>query len=128
MKYDFNKILKGLDKEILTNPIFDGVRIIKCNCGNILEQPKVIGNEKLTVAIISRMVLLNPGEDELNLTGEIKLERGMLAMRIKESEVKKDKIELDATEAGKLRELIGKKVTKPLIMIQCWNVLDQKDN
>lgn len=128
MKYDFNKILKGLDKEILLNPIYDGVRTIKCNCGNILEQPKVIGNEKFTVAIISRMVLLNPGEDELNLTGEIKLERGMLAMRIKESEVKKDKIELDATEAGKLRELIGKKVTNPLVMIQCWNVLDQKDN
>lgn len=136
MKYDFNRKLLDLDGKPMTRPEFDETPLIICQkCGAEISVPKKIADEDLTLGIISRSVLVNMTEKELqSVSGDKKNDRFILATQIKkvekantDGEGKKTPafMNLEGKELTLLQKLIGEKMGV-VIVGEATNIFDNE--
>lgn len=128
MKYNFNEILKDIDENNITQPVYEGTETVICGtCGNPVNKPKKTGDEDVTLALISKSALLNLSEDEAKLSGDDKNDRAELAMKIKSGIDSGEETDIDVKEAALIRDLIDKKYA-PIVVNRARAILDKKEN
>lgn len=132
-KIDFNKTMKDIeDKELddqvvpksqleqsINQLIISGVAGVD---ELMLKLKKIFEVQKFTLKKICIDSLLGNFEDEKDLSGEDKLKRYELAMKIKAG----GEIELASEDIASLKKLIGKRYNA-LVVGQAWNILENKD-
>lgn len=97
MKIDFNIELKNMDGEVLRD-----------------------GDKVLTLGAASINALMSTYPDEKNVSGEDKLKRYDLSLRIKNSDISSD---YKSEEITLIKKLIGKAFT-PLVVGQAYKILE----
>ena len=121
MKCDFSVSLKDLDGKVFSDQIAmqTGGYYIRLaawqNDPKTNKEPKQID---LTLGAASRHALCSTFNDEKELSGEDKFERGMLASRIKRNDGA-----LSAEEITLVKRLLGK-LYGPEVIISAWPLLD----
>lgn len=113
MKILMGTLMMGLDDKEICDKVPSGEK-------NLMGQDILMNGPALTLRTVSQNALVAVFQDEQHLSGEDKLKRWELAMKVKRSP---DPVDLTTDEVVLIKKLIGK-AYGPVISGQAWQLLE----